>query len=203
MKVIEPLSSALLVTACVYSAGMAQNSSFMGAFGVNPAFSQPAIDKIFYDGGLITFELLLKHLVVFSLIVITMALICPLSILALKIKNKTTFKLSAPPIIDLYSNLISSLVKMSGILTIAYLILLTFLAYDKGRADGLGVAKSFMSTCQQVIIKKGSKDFRGCAFNKDRDSLWYIPMDDSEMQPSSKPLSEIDRIIYLDPIDLN
>ncbi len=45
MKIIEPLSSALLVTGCVYASGIAQNSAFMRVFGVNPIFSQPAIDK--------------------------------------------------------------------------------------------------------------------------------------------------------------
>ncbi|WP_147479700.1 hypothetical protein [Pseudomonas amygdali] len=57
MKIVEPISSALLITGCVYSAGISQNSAFMREFGVNPEFSQPSIDKILYDGGLITFEI--------------------------------------------------------------------------------------------------------------------------------------------------
>jgi len=200
VKIIEPLSSALLITGCVYSAGVAQNSSLMRVFGVNPAFSQPAIDKILYDGGLVTFELFATH-VLAALVIVIAALI--ISAAAALTYSKTK-KLPATLILHQgFKNIIPALKfleKAGGTLLLIYLTTLTILSYNKAREDGKKIAESFVSTCHAVIIEKDKSKTNGCAFNKDRDSIWYYTIKDGESKTGSKPLSELDQIIYLDPI---
>lgn len=89
--------------------------------------------------------------------------------------------------------------KISGLCILTYLIVLTLLSYNKAKVDGEEIALSFVHTCHKVVIEKGKERVDGCAFNKDRDSIWYYTLDGGEPKANAKPLSEIDRIIYLDP----
>lgn len=200
MKLIEPISSALLVTGCIYAAGVAQNASFMHVFGVNPAFSQPAIDKIFYDGGIITFELFIKHSIIASLILLAVALIALTAISLRKLIKRTTFSVAATPTLNFGRAFFDAMYKMSHLLVLAYLIFLTFSSFEKAQLDGEKISKAFIETCHVVVIKKDDEEIRGCAFNKDRDSIWYINAEGDTPKANSKSLSEIDYIRYLDPV---
>lgn len=202
MKIIEPLSSALLLTGCVYAAGIAQNSAFMRVFGINPAFSQPAIDKIIYDGGLITFELFVRHLIILSLTIIALAAIITTIITVKKLIKKIPIKTAATPIMHLIQSILETLNKASSVLALSYLIILTFLSYEKAQEDGKIIAGTFISTCHTVVIEKESNKTKGCAFNKDRDSIWYYTTNKDQPMTNSKLLSEIDQITYLDPVEL-
>lgn len=203
MKIIEPLSSALLVTGCVYAAGIAQNSALMNFFGINPAFSQPAIDKILYDGGLVTFELFSRHLIfLFALTLIAIPIY--LAILAVVAKLKRfAFSAGINWTADKINLALIPLSKLSGLIILIYLIVLTLLSYNKAKEDGVRIGQSFIDTCHGVIIEKGKDKTEGCAFNKDRDSIWYYTIKDEASKTSAKPLSEVDQIIYLDPVDQN
>ncbi|QGW21549.1 hypothetical protein GOM96_11315 [Stutzerimonas degradans] len=200
MKLIEPLSSALLVTGCVYAAGMAQNSAFMRVFGVNPAFSQPAIDKIFYDGGLITFELFVKHFIIASAVLIGLFCVSAVAAIIIAYKRSTSVRNAAVPVIDFAQSAVNVGGKASSFASLLYLTVLTFLAYEKAQEDGAAIADSFIKTCHEVVIKKGKDETSGCAFNKDRDSIWFFTIQDDTPVTNSKLLSELDQIIYLDPV---
>lgn len=201
MKIIEPLSSALLVTGCVYAAGISQNSALMRFFGINPVFSQPAIDKIFYDGGLVTFEIFSHHLVfLFSATLV----ILPSSLITIAIISSIkgfTFASGINWVTDKINLAINSTRKLSGLIFLTYLIILTLTAYNKAKDDGDKIAQSFLDTCHKVIIEKDNKKTEGCAFNKDRDSIWIYTIKGENFRTSSKPLSELDQIIYLDPVE--
>lgn len=196
MKIIEPVSSALLITGCVYAAGFSQNSAFMHYFGVNRAFSQPAIDKIFYDGGMITFELFVTHL--FVVLMLFIALVVGLFVVA--VLKKKPFLNFVGEAYDRASPLFFAFGKLAGFASLLYLIMLTYFSFYKGQVDGEKVAKVFVDTCHQVVIKQGGAEVKGCAFNKDRDSIWYYTVDGGIPEASSKLLSELDQIKYLDPI---
>ncbi|ABJ09981.1 TPA: hypothetical protein VDV84_001451 [Pseudomonas aeruginosa] len=199
MKIIEPLSSALLVTGCVYASGIAQNSAFMRVFGVNPIFSQPAIDKIFYDGGIITFEIFSTHLIVAAIGLISLLSFIIFISVAISIKKHTNVSSEFLEIAEKIECLVVPFGKISGLCILTYLIVLTLLSYNKAKVDGEEIALSFVHTCHKVVIEKGKERVDGCAFNKDRDSIWYYTLDGGEPKANAKPLSEIDRIIYLDP----
>ena len=196
MKIIEPVSSALLITGCVYAAGFSQNSAFMHYFGVNRAFSQPAIDKIFYDGGMITFELFVIHL--FSVFLLFVAVFIGLLFAAL-IMRKPLFTLFGE-VYDKLSPVLSAFGKLAGFASLLYLIMLTYLSFYKGQADGEKMAKVFLDTCHLVAIKQDGLEAKGCAFNKDRDSIWYYTLDGGVPEANSKLLSELDQIKYLPPV---
>lgn len=198
MKIIEPISSALLLTGCVYSAGISQNNAFMRSFGVSPEFSQPAIDKIFYDGGLITFEIFYKHLtwITFGLLTTFAFLAIFISYAALTrkwhlitvIKNKTT---------TCYSTIAPS--TPVGLITLLYIIFLCFSSYQKGQNIGVKLSDTFLDRCYTVIIKDKKDTISACAFRKDRDSIWYYQFNDGEIKINSRILTEIGQITYLEP----
>ncbi|MBF8703870.1 hypothetical protein [Pseudomonas putida] len=202
MKLIEPLSSALLVTGCVYVAGISQYSALMHCFGVNPAFSQPSIDKIFYDGGLITFELFVKHFLLFSLFVFGVFVGLSLNVLWRAKGNVALRRLYWSSAIQKGRVIYSFLSSASGTILFVYLIFLTFSSYNKGVSDGGRVADMFLSICHAVELKKDGKSIKGCAFSKDRDSIWFYTIEGDEPRANSKLLSELDQIIYFDPAAL-
>jgi len=202
MKLIEPLSSALLVTGCVYSAGVAQNSAFMRYFGVNPAFSQPAIDKIFYDGGLITFELFVRHVIIACLILFVSAIFVVGGVVVWSRLKRLPVRQGISAVKSFAKIAYGYLVGLSGFASLLYLIALTFFSYEKAQVDGEKIAEAFVDTCHVVVIQKGADQIKGCAFNKDRDSIWYYTVVGDAPKTSSKLLSELDQITYLDPQEL-
>lgn len=205
MKIIEPLSSALLLTACVYSAGVAQSDAFMHAFGINPAFSQPSIDKIFYDGGLITFEIFYNHLkLIKSALKIALPIAFILAITTLSIlffTNKITASIQATKkIMPVISWFFTSAL---GVTALIYLIYLTFASFTKAQGDGERLALTFTNTCHAVTLKKDKDTIDGCAFRKDRDSIWYFTVEENTPRVNSKLLSEVDQISYLPPKEIS
>ncbi|MGW7772144.1 hypothetical protein ACTWM0_04280 [Pseudomonas machongensis] len=200
MKVVEPLSSALLITACVYVAGISQYSELMRFFGVNPAFSQPAIDKIFYDGGLITFEVFMGHLWFFVVCVLIAAIIVVCIVFLRSYGDKTIRVYYFSVVCQSLRRISEFLDGCSGLVVFIYLIFLTFASYEKAKIDGEKVGQSFISVCHAVELRKDGKTLKGCAFSKDRDAIWFYSIDDGDLKAKSKPLSELDQITYFDPV---
>ncbi|WP_430491871.1 hypothetical protein [Pseudomonas fulva] len=197
MKIIEPISSALLITGCIYAAGISQNSAFMREFGINPEFSQPSIDKILYDGGLITFEIFYDHLKWLSLIaIITFTLLAatwavarytsPGSTIgnALNHLNKTYSALERIPI---------------GLLLLLYIVYLCFSSYQKSQEVGVKLSETFIERCHWVVLKDKETTNKACAFRKDKDSIWYYNIKDGDLSINSKLLTELGQITYLEP----
>lgn len=198
MKIIEPLSSALLLTGCVYSAGISQNSAFMHYFGISPAFSQPAIDKIFYDGGLITFEIFVWHIAAIFAVMFSVAAV---TVIWSFVKNVSVRQAVLSTLATIARSFDLSK-GFAGVFSLIYLIALTLLSYEKGQSDGEKIAETFLDTCHAVVIDKGARQIKGCAFNKDRDSIWYYTIEGETPKASSKLLSELDQVTYLAPFKL-
>jgi hypothetical protein len=197
MKVVEPVSSALLITACVYAAGTSQNNAFLRSFRLSPEFSQPTLDKVFYDGGMIIYEILYRMLYNAALyltvhVASTLAIII---LLALLLKKLSSSRFSA--------NLTSALKTIAGwssLIFIGALVYLSFAAYEKGQADGARIAQIFLSKCFEIKVTSGEKTSTGCAFRKDKDSIWYYTTDgDGEIKVFSETLTETSKIEYLKP----
>lgn len=202
MKIIEPISSALLVTGCVYVAGISQSSALMYYFGVNPAFSQPSIDKIFFDGGLITFELFVRHLLLFLLFIFGLLIGVVIGVLC-RAKGNGVLRCDYFRSIYRYWNVLyPKLSNFSGPVILIYLIFLTFSSYSKGVIDGERVGQTFVSVCHAVELSKGDSSIKGCAFSKDRDLIWFYTIEDGEPRANSKLLSELDKIVYFEPAAL-
>lgn len=194
MKVVEPVSSALLITACVYSAGVSQNNAFLRSFKLSPEFSQPAIDKILYDGGLILYELLWSGVLRVASYIAThpISLLISLIILFFAIRKIFgTWPLAIKRIVTAVSNL-------SSIGFIGLLVALSFFSYEKGQVDGAKIAAIYLSKCYEVRISSDDKTSTGCAFRKDKDSIWYYKIDDT-FKVYSETLTETSKIEYLPP----
>nr|WP_288454408.1 hypothetical protein [uncultured Pseudomonas sp.] len=206
MKALEPLSSAFLLTGCIYASGVSQSNSFMRTFGINPELSQPSLEKILYDGGIITFEIVMKHVELAAYTVVTAAIIA-LCILLFSIRSRvkaSATRTEAEENIEFLLHKISATCKrllsfpLSGLL-LAYIVLLTFCAHEKAIKDGKTLSISYMKTCYWVeIITKDEKD-KACAFRKDENAMWYFRITETGSAPESKPLSEIKQINYLPP----
>lgn len=197
MKIVEPISSALLITGCVYAAGTSQNSAFMREFGINPEFSQPSIDKILYDGGLITFEIFYDHLKwvsIFAMIVLLLLVIV-----------WGVAKFMSPG--SLISNIPNHFnqIKIAfgyvpvGLLLLLYIIYLCFSSYQKSQEVGVKLSEVFMEKCHWVILKDKESSTKACAFRKDKDSIWYYSIKDGDLNISSKLLTELGQVTYLEP----
>lgn len=197
MKIVEPISSALLITGCVYAAGISQNSAFMREFGVNPEFSQPPVDKILYDGGLITFEIFYNHLKLAALVV---ALLIAVFVVVWIV---TKFFSGNAGLLGL-SGCISGIKKVAsyapvGLLLLLYIIYLCFASYQKSQDVGVKLSETFMDRCHWVVLKDKESTTKACAFRKDKDSIWYYNIKGSEININSKLLTEVGQVTYLEP----
>ena len=195
MKVVEPVSSALLITACVYAAGVSQNNAFLRSFRLSPEFSQPALDKIFYDGGIILYEILYRMLYKAALYVTihaasTLAIIILISLILRKIST-TRFSVNL-------TTFFRTLVSWSSFFFIGALMFLSFAAYEKGQTDGAKIAQIYLSKCYEIKVTSGEKTSTGCAFRKDKDSIWYYTTN-GEFKVFSETLAETSKIEYLEP----
>lgn len=195
MKVVEPVSSALLLTACVYSAGTSQNNAFLRAFRLSPEFSQPSLDKIFYDGGIILYEILFGFILsIWSIIIDHPIYTLIISfIIIITIKKITTSRYS-PAI----KKVVSIVTSWGSIGFIALLMGLSFIAYEKGQKDGSKIAEIYLKKCYEVRITSDEKTSTGCAFRKDKDSIWYYTTN-KKFQVFSETLTETKKIEYLSP----
>jgi hypothetical protein len=198
MKIIEPISSALLLTGCVYSAGISQNNAFMRSFGVNPEFSQPAIDKIFYDGGLITFEIFYTHILyatasLLTLVILTSFFTCYIAFT----KGLQGIKKTRTAV----SNFLTTINPMipAGIITLLYIVFLCFASYQKGQITGVKLSEKFLERCYWIIVKDKKDSIKACAFRKDRDSIWYYQLNDGDVKINSKLLTDVGQVTYLQP----
>ncbi|MGN8346887.1 hypothetical protein ACLEJQ_25120 [Pseudomonas sp. SMV71] len=198
MKVIEPISSALLLTGCVYSAGISQNNAFMRSFGVNPEFSQPAIDKIFYDGGLITFEIFYNHIIYAAIILLALTITTSTFILYMALtKGLQSIKRIHPSFLNICTT-ITPLIPI-GTITLLYIIFLCFASYQKGQITGVKLSQKFLEQCYWVEVKDKKDSTKACAFRKDRDSIWYYQLNDGDIKINSKLLTEVGQVTYLQP----
>jgi len=198
MKVIEPVSSALLLTGCVYAAGVSQNNSFMRSFGVNPEFSQPSIDKIFYDGGLITFEIFYSHLVYAFWFICSFFGVLVAALLIFVMINGFKYFVGlynqAKPGLSFCCSLIPT-----GALILIYIIFLSFTSFQKGQTDGIKLSQTFIERCHWIEFTQDAKPERACAFRKDKDSIWYYKINSDGIKINSKLLSSAKEITYLEP----
>lgn len=196
MRFVEPISSAVLVTACVYSAGISQNNAFLRTFNLHPEFSQPALDKLLYDGGIIFCDIIFSYLMSILEFVVAHPYSSFLGLLVIifacgkMMSRSTSLKLAK----------ISKLVgEWSGALLVAILFYMTFAAYDKGQEDGVKIAKILLDNCYEVKVTSDSKTSTGCAFRKDKDSIWYYTSK-GEFKVFSETLSETSKIEYKKPL---
>lgn len=195
MKFVEPISSAVLITACVYSAGISQNNSFLRTFNLHPEFSQPALDKLLYDGGIIfviLFWVFNEHFRFFgahpyssSLAILFVIFMCV----------KGTDKAISLK----FLRFCRVLGEWSGLFLVAALFYMTFAAYDKGQEDGVRIARILLDNCYEVKITSGSNVSVGCAFRKDKDSIWYYVSKD-KFKVFSETLTEASKIEYTKPL---
>ncbi|MFW9267896.1 hypothetical protein ACLK1G_11930 [Pseudomonas sp. NR3] len=197
MKIVEPISSALLITGCVYAAGTSQNSAFMREFGINPEFSQPSIDKILYDGGLITFEIFYDHLRLMSLLTFIIIVFLTATWATAKFMSPGSAIANAPS----HFNQIKSALQYTpvGLLLLLYIIFLCFSSYQKSQEVGIKLSETFMESCHWVILKDKENTTKACAFRKDKDSIWYYNIKDGNLNINSKLLTELGQVTYLEP----
>ncbi|UPK85605.1 hypothetical protein [Pseudomonas sp. A2] len=197
MKIVEPISSALLITGCVYAAGTSQNSAFMREFGINPEFSQPSIDKILYDGGLITFEIFYGHLKLFFLLYFIIAILLAVAWSVAKLTSPGSAIANIPS----YFGQIKSALQYTplGFLLLLYIIYLCFSSYQKSQEVGIKLSETFIERCHWVILKDKESTTKACAFRKDKDSIWYYNIKDGDLNINSKLLTELGQVTYLEP----
>jgi hypothetical protein len=197
MKIVEPISSALLITGCVYAAGTGQNSAFMREFGINPEFSQPSVDKILYDGGLITFEIFYHHLKVITLTSFVVIIVLAAIWAAAKFMKPNSAIARAP---SHFSKIKSALqYTPAGLLLLLYIIFLCFSSYQKSQDVGVKLSETFMESCHWVILKDKENTTKACAFRKDKDSIWYYNIKDGGLNINSKLLTELGQVTYMEP----
>lgn len=202
MKIIEPISSSVFITACAYAAGVSHNNAFMREFGVDPEFSQPSIEKALYDGGIITFEVFYGHLTailsfatsVTGLIILATA---TLGITAVLLRHRGRLPQLKQKALEL-STLLGAFTPI-GLIGISYIIFLTFSAFNKGAENGQELAMKFIKTCQWVEMSKGKDKHKACAFKKDDNAIWYFELETAGSKAEAKQLSELDSISYLKP----
>ncbi|SDZ55186.1 hypothetical protein [Pseudomonas sp. NFIX28] len=200
MKIVEPISSALLITGCVYAAGISQNSAFMRGFGINPEFSQPSIDKILYDGGLITFEVFYEHLKWISLFVLVILLVMAFVWGVMRFISPgsvTTVVASVLSRVDQIKG--ASSYAPVGVLLLLYIMYLCFSSYQKSQEVGVKLSEVFMENCHWVILKDKKNTTKACAFRKDKDSIWYYTIKEGDLNINSKLLAGLDQVTYLEP----
>lgn len=197
MKIVEPISSALLITGCVYVAGISQNSAFMREFGVNPEFSQPSVDKILYDGGLITFEIFYGHLKLSAVILLFVSAMLVAAWLAYRLFfNITLFS----GVVGRMRNVTAVLSYVPlGFLLLIYIMYLCFSSYQRSQEVGVKLSETFMESCHWVVLKDKDETTKACAFRKDKDSIWYYKVNGGRVDVNSKLLTELGQVTYLEP----
>lgn len=197
MKIVEPISSALLITGCVYSAGTSQNSAFMREFGINPEFSQPPVDKILYDGGLITFEVFYGHLIYVSLLALVVLVLLAVSWGVAGCMGRAPARLT---VLDYVNKAKSALAYVPvGFLLLLYIVYLCFASYEKSQDVGVKLSEMFIERCHWVVLNSKDGTTKACAFRKDKDSIWYYNIKVGGLDVSSKLLTELGQVTYLEP----
>ncbi|GIZ13644.1 hypothetical protein [Pseudomonas sp. NCCP-436] len=202
MKIIEPISSSVFITACAYAAGVSHNNAFMRKFGVDPEFSQPSIEKALYDGGVITFEVFYGHLMAMlnfaaSGIGLSILAVAALGVIALLLWNRRRIPQLKEKLLE-FSTLLGAFTPI-GLIGISYIIFLTFSAFNKGTEKGEELALKFIKTCQWIEMNKGKEKHKACAFKKDDNAIWYFELETAGSKTEAKQLSELDSISYLTP----
>lgn len=197
MKIVEPISSALLITGCVYSAGTSQNSAFMREFGINPEFSQPPVDKILYDGGLIVFEVFYGHLICVALLALLVLLLLAFSWGVARYVGCAPRRVA---VLDYICKVRSALAYVPvGFLLLLYMVYLCFASYEKSQGVGIKLSEMFIEQCHWVVLNSKEGTTKACAFRKDKDSIWYYNIKTGGLDVSSKLLTEIGQVTYLEP----
>jgi hypothetical protein len=197
MKIVDPISSALLITGCVYTAGTGQNSAFMREFGINPEFSQPSVDKILYDGGLITFEVFYYHLQLIALLSFVTIIVLAAIWGAAKFLRPSSAIANAPNHFKKIKNAMPYI--PLGLILLLYIVYLCFSSYQKSQEVGVKLSEAFMESCHWVILKDKESTTKACAFRKDKDSIWYYNIKDGGLNINSKLLTELGQITYMEP----
>jgi hypothetical protein len=202
MKIIEPISSSVFITACAYAAGISHNNAFMRKFGIDPEFSQPGIEKALYDGGVITFEVFYEHLTSALNYITSWLGLSVLAIALLGIVTTLFFNRNKIPQLQKKLDDISTLLGAYtpiGLIGIGYIMFLTFSSFNKGAEKGEELAIKFIKTCQWVEMNKDKEVRKACAFKKDDNAIWYFELETAGSKAEAKQLSELDSITYLTP----
>ena len=199
MRFVEPISSAVLVTACVYSAGISQNNAFLRAFNLHPEFSQPALDKILYDGGIIFCDIIFSYLVHVSEFFFAHPYSSLIGFLIVVFVCRNMISRNVYTALAKLMNIVG---EWSGALLVVALFFMTFAAYDKGQEDGVKIAKILLGSCYEVKVTSDNKTSTGCAFRKDKDSIWYYTSN-GEFKVFSETLSETSKVEYTKPLSRN
>ncbi|WP_044462603.1 hypothetical protein [Pseudomonas sp. MRSN 12121] len=200
MKILEPISSALLITGCIYATGTSQNSAFMRGFGINPEFSQPSIDKILYDGGLITFEVFYEHLKWISLFALAVLLVMVFIWGVVRFISPGLVATVVASVLSRVDQIKGALSYTPvGILLLLYIMYLCFSSYQKSQEVGVKLSEVFMESCHWVVLKDKKSTTKACAFRKDKDSIWYYTIKEGSLDINSKLLAGLDQVTYLEP----
>lgn len=197
MKIVEPISSALLITGCIYAAGISQNNAFMREFGINPEFSQPSIDKILYDGGLITFEIFYAHLKFVSIALAIVVFLFFVFWLSVRFLRPASAVLNVSGHLNSFFNGLSK--TPVGLLLLLYITYMCFSSYQKSQEVGIKLSETFMERCHWVVLQDKKSTIKACAFRKDKDSIWYYTIKDGDININSKLLTDLLQVTYLEP----
>ncbi len=197
MKIVEPISSALLITGCIYAAGISQNNAFMREFGINPEFSQPSIDKILYDGGLITFEIFYAHLKFVSTALAIVIFLSFVAWLSFRFLRPGSAVVNISGRLHYFFNTLSK--APVGLLLLLYITYMCFSSYQKSQEVGVKLSETFMERCHWVVLQDKKNTTKACAFRKDKDSIWYYTIKDGDININSKLLTDLSQVTYLEP----
>lgn len=194
MKVTEPVSLALLLTASAYSSGISQNNAFLREFNLSAEFSQPPVEKTLYDGGIILYELIYSY----AHSAATFIAGHPTSILATLIVIAILLHVTAKNSIGKFVTFFTDTLSTCGSLLIVFaLVFLSIESFERGQTDGKRLADIFMRNCYEIKITSEKQTSSGCAFRKDKDSIWYYT--NKDFQIFSEPLSDKLKIEYVKP----
>lgn len=197
MKIVEPISSALLITGCIYAAGISQNNAFMREFGINPEFSQPSIDKILYDGGLITFEIFYAHLKFVAVALAILVLFFCVAWLGVRLIRPGSAVLNVSGRARSFFSILAQ--APVGLLLLLYITYMCFSSYQKSQEVGVKLSETFMERCHWVVLQDKKNTTKACAFRKDKDSIWYYTIKDGGININSKLLTDLLQVTYLEP----
>ncbi|WP_455917441.1 hypothetical protein [Pseudomonas cerasi] len=197
MKILEPISSALLITGCIYAAGTSQNNAFMREFGINPEFSQPSIDKILYDGGLITFEIFYAHLKLAAITLFAVFLLFCVAWVSVKLLRPGYSLVNVSARLRAVFNILAQ--APVGFLLLLYITYMCFASYQKSQEVGVRLSETFMERCHWVVLQDKKNTTKACAFRKDKDSIWYYTLKNGGIDINSKLLTDLVQVTYLEP----
>jgi hypothetical protein len=196
MRIIEPVSSALLLTSCIYVAGISQNNAFLKEFGMNPELSQPEVPKALYDGGIITLEVFWRNVETISDYLWLLLPIIVIGALLFLYRELDPIKRFNACLVYAKNKYVKY--NPTSYFLLSYIIYLTFTSYGAGKADGIELAKLQKSSCRYSEIVGQDYRVKACVFRKDRDLIWYYIRNSNGYIISYKPITSLKEIILIE-----